>query len=36
MFLPDDPWTIMRSGKVAEVPIIIGVTSKEAAVIGTG
>lgn len=29
VFLPDDPWKILTSGKIADVPMIIGITEKE-------
>ncbi|KAK0094936.1 hypothetical protein PV326_009584 [Microctonus aethiopoides] len=29
VFLPDDPWKIITSGKIADVPMIIGITEKE-------
>ncbi|KMR05274.1 esterase fe4 [Lasius niger] len=31
IFLPDDPWTLLKSGKIANVPVMAGITTDESA-----
>lgn len=31
IFLPADPWTLLKSGKIADVPVMSGVNANEAA-----
>ncbi|EFN64812.1 Esterase FE4 [Camponotus floridanus] len=31
IFLPDDPWTLLKSGKIANVPVMAGITADESA-----
>lgn len=31
VFLPADPWTLLKSGKIADVPVMAGVTADETA-----
>jgi len=29
IFLPADPWTLLKSGKIANVPVMAGITTDE-------
>ncbi|XP_020279915.1 esterase FE4-like [Pseudomyrmex gracilis] len=31
VFLPNDPWTLLKSGKIADVPVMAGITTDESA-----
>lgn len=31
IFLPADPWTLLKSGKIADVPVMAGITADESA-----
>jgi len=31
IFLPADPWTLLKSGKIADVPVMAGFTGDESA-----
>ncbi|KAM0724816.1 Esterase FE4 [Formica fusca] len=31
IFLPDNPWTLLKSGKIANVPVMAGITADESA-----
>lgn len=31
IFLPADPWTLLKSGKIADVPVMAGITTDESA-----
>lgn len=31
VFLPADPWTLLKSGKIADVPVMAGITADETA-----
>ncbi|XP_015431698.1 PREDICTED: esterase FE4-like [Dufourea novaeangliae] len=36
IFLPNDPWTLLKTGKIADVPLMTGLTSDECAFIAHG
>lgn len=31
IFLPADPWTLLKTGKIADVPVMAGITADETA-----
>lgn len=31
IFLPTDPWTLLKSGRIADVPVMSGITADECA-----